>query len=150
MIRKQKNYVIFKLLSNYFVSFLPKFFRFYMIPRLSFIKSYKFIIITVHIGASTHLKNTPLFGQRLNIPAERCTLNKDHYVIVQCNFRDIENMEEPYWLFYLDFHLAVTIPKVFQMFEFLGVKFISSPTYNRNVDMYIQPAIHMFWERPQK
>ena len=60
------------------------------------------------------------------------------------------HMPEPYWLFYLYFNLAVTIPKVRRMFEFVGVKVISSPTYNRHVDMYIQPAVHIICERHQK
>ena len=36
------------------------------------------------------------------------------------------------------------------MFEFVGIKVISSPKYYRHVDMYIQPTVHMFWERHQK
>ena len=36
------------------------------------------------------------------------------------------------------------------MFEFVGIKVISSPIYYSNVDMYIQPTVHMFWERHQK
>ena len=52
--------------------------------------------------------------------------------------------------FYLYFHLDVMIAKVIQMFEFDGVKVISSPTYYRHVNMYIQPKVHMFWERHQK
>ena len=59
-------------------------------------------------------------------------------------------MQELYCFFYLYFRLAVTIAKVLRMFEFVGVKVISSPTYYRHVDMYIQPTVHMFWERHQK
>lgn len=52
--------------------------------------------------------------------------------------------------FCLYLHLAVTIDKVLWMVEFVGAKVIPSPTYYRHVDMYIQPTIHMFWERHQK
>ena len=51
--------------------------------------------------------------------------------------------------FYLYFHLAVTIAKVLRMFEFVGVKVISS-RYYRHVDIYIQPTFHIFWETHQK
>ena len=36
------------------------------------------------------------------------------------------------------------------MFEFVGIKVISSPTSYRYVDIYIQPTVHMFSERHQK
>ena len=60
------------------------------------------------------------------------------------------HVQELYWFFYLYLHLAVTIAKVFQMFEFVGVKVISSPTSYRHVDICIQPTVHMFSERHQK
>ena len=43
----------------------------------------------------------------------------------------------------------MTIAKVLRMFEFVGVKVISS-RYYRHVDMYIQPTFHIVWERHQK
>ena len=43
--------------------------------------------------------------------------------------------------FKLYFHLPLTISKGLRMFEFVGVKVISSPTYYRHVDMYIQPTL---------
>ena len=43
----------------------------------------------------------------------------------------------------------MTIAKVLRMFEFVGVKVISS-RYYRHVDMYIQPTFHIFWETHQK
>ena len=44
----------------------------------------------------------------------------------------------------------MTIAEVLRMFEFVGVKVISSLTYYRHVDMYIQPTVHMLWEKHQK
>ena len=59
------------------------------------------------------------------------------------------HMQKPHWFFWLYFHLGVTISKVLQMVEFVGIKVISSPTYYRRVYMFIQPTGLMFFETHQ-
>ena len=72
------------------------------------------------------------------------------YFYSSCYYKSSQEVKSHSDFFKLYFHLTVTISKVLRMFEFVGVTVISSSTYYRHVDMYIQPTVHMFWERNQK